>query len=772
LFIKKSNMSKNVLIVESPGKIKKIQSFLGNDFKVVASYGHIRDLAKGSSGIDKNNGFEPKYIVSSDKKDVVSGLKKLADKAETIYLAADNDREGEAIAWHVKEVLKQPESKFKRIIFTEITKKAIEEAIKNPIELNVNLVNAQQARRVLDRLVGFDLSPLLWKKVKPNLSAGRVQSVALRIIVEKEKEIKSFETSSDFKVVAKFQKDNQEFNGILDSRFQTKEESKKFLINCKSSDFIVESMEKKPGKRSSPAPFTTSTLQQAASSKLGFSLNRIMSAAQSLYEGGHITYMRTDSVTLSDDALNAIEKEINSKYGKEYSNRKAYKTKDKKAQEAHEAIRPVDFSKDTAGDSDDCRKLYNLIWKRTMASQMSDAKVEKTTIITKVSNAKEKFVTRGEIIIFDGFLKLHTPESQNDEDDDDASGLLPNLKANDSLNCLEIKASQLFKKPPMRYSEANIVKKLEDLGIGRPSTYASIISTIQKREYVEIKDIESTEKNIENLMLDSTGNIKEESKKESYGGEKKKLVPSDIGIMVTDYLINHFESVMDYGFTASVENDFDEIAKGNSIWKDVISNFYMPFQEKVKEASKEEGKISSNELGIHPETNKKIYAKLGKFGPMIQMGETTDEEKPKFVKIDKSTGKEFSSITLEEAIELLKWPRELGSHKEKVISVAIGKFGPYIKYDGIFVSIPENYSVETITYDEALELLKEKIKEQNNRVIKEFKSKGISVLNGKYGPYINKGKNNYKIPEYKDAKDLTLKDCEEIISSSKKKSKK
>jgi DNA topoisomerase-1 len=763
----------NLVIVESPGKIKKIQSFLGENYRVCASYGHIRDLASGNSGIDKTNGFIPKYIVSSDKKDVVSGLKKLADNAEIIYLAGDNDREGEAISWHVKEVLKQPESKFKRIVFTEITKKAIEEAIKNPVELDINLVNAQQARRVLDRLVGFDLSPLLWKKVKPNLSAGRVQSVALRIIVEKEKEIKDFKTTSDFKVVSRFNKDNQEFSGLLDTRFEKKEESKKFLESCKSSEFIVESVEKKPGKKTSPAPFTTSTLQQVASSKYGFSLNRIMSAAQSLYEGGHITYMRTDSVILSEDALNSIETEIKSKYGKEYSNRKTYKTKAKGAQEAHEAIRPVDFSKEHAGDSDDCRKIYNLIWKRTMASQMSDAQVERTTITTKVTNAKEKFITKGEVITFDGFLKLYSIEpNQGDEDEEGDSGLLPNLKIGDKLNFTEIKASQSFKKPPMRYSEANIVKKLEDLGIGRPSTYASIISTIQKREYVEIKDIESVEKTVDSLTLYNNGNLTEESKKESFGGEKKKMVPSEIGIMVTDYLVEHFKDVMDYGFTASVENDFDEIAKGNSIWNNVISNFYNPFQEKIKEASKEEGKISSKELGVHPENNKKIYAKFGKFGPMIQMGENTDEEKPKFVKIDKATGKDFNTITLEEAILLLKWPRELGNYNEKPVTVSKGKFGPYVKYESSFVSIPETYDPEKITFDECVELLKEKIKENNNRVIKEFKSKGISVLNGKYGPYINKGKNNYKIPEYKEAKELTLKDCEEIISGSKKKKKK
>lgn len=764
-------MAKNLVIVESPGKIKKIQSFLGNQFKVVASYGHIRDLAKGNSGIDKNNNFEPKYIVSSDKKDVVSGLKKLADKAEVVWLAGDNDREGEAISWHVKEVLKLPDSKVRRIIFTEITKTAIENAIKNPVQLDSNLVNAQQARRVLDRLVGFDLSPLLWKKVKPNLSAGRVQSVALRIVVEKEKEINSFKTSSDFKVNANFDYKGQNVKAVLDKRFKNKSDSKSFLEKCKTSNYTVESIEKTPGKRTSPAPFTTSTLQQAASSRLGFSLNRVMSAAQSLYEGGYITYMRTDSVILSEDALNSIEKEIKTKYGEQYSNRKTYKSKSKGAQEAHEAIRPVYMDKETAGDSADCKRLYELIWKRTMASQMSDAKIERTTVTTKVSNASEKFITKGEVITFDGFLKLYTPENDNNDEDD--SGLLPDFKKGDVLSAIDIVAAQSFKKPPTRYSESSIVKKLEDLGIGRPSTYASIISTIQNRNYVEIKDIESVEKNIEKLTL-YNGEISEESKTEKYGGEKSKLVPSEIGIMVTDYLVGAFDSVMDYNFTANVENDFDEIAKGNSVWQEVIKSFYEPFSVKVKEESKTETKLNVRELGQHPETEKTIYAKIGKFGPMVQMGEKDDVEKPKFAKIDKSKGQDFNNITLEEAIELLKWPRDLGMYKDKEVSVSIGKFGPYIKYDGAYTSLPEDKDVETVNLKEVIEILEESIKQSNNRVIKEFKSKDIFVLNGKFGPYIKKGKNNYKIPEYKEAKDLTLKDCEEIIknSSKRKKSKK
>ena len=753
-------MAKNLLIVESPGKIKKIQGFLGSTFKVVASYGHIRDLAKGNKAIEVDNNFKMNYVISPDKKDVVKGIKKLADKAEIIYLAADSDREGEAIAWHVKEVIKAPESKIRRIVFSEITKKAIEKSIANPIELDVNLVNAQQARRALDRLVGFDLSPLLWKKIKPNLSAGRVQSVALRIVVDKEREIKSFTTSSDFKVTSEFNYKSSNFNGVLNVRFKKSEESKSFLEKCKISEFSVESLEKKPGKKSSPAPFTTSTLQQAASSRLGFSLQRTMSAAQSLYEEGLITYMRTDSVILSEDAIKDSTSVITKKYGKEYSNPKKYKNKGGE-QEAHEACRPIYFENDSGGNSDDTKRLYSLIWKRTMASQMSDAKIERTVITTKISKAKEKFITKGEVVTFDGFLKLYTPDTKKDEDE---SGLLPNLKDGEKLNATSIKAAQMFKKPPNRYSEASIVKKLEELGIGRPSTYASIISTIQKREYVEIKDVEAKEKKVEALIL-RDGNITEESKVENYGGEKKKLVPSEIGMLVTEYLMNNFQKVMDYGFTASVESDFDEVAKGNAAWNDVIKDFYIPFHEKVKEAGKVEGKVGVIELGMHPEFNKMVYAKIGKYGPMVQMGEKDDEEKPKFAKIGKEI--DFSSITLDKAVELLSWPRILGSYKENDISIAIGKYGPYVKYDGTFTSIGEDYSPETISFDEAVELIQEAIKEKKNRVIAEYKSKDIFVLNGKYGPYIKKGKKNYKIPEYNEAKELTLKDCEEIIKNSK-----
>jgi len=759
-------MAKNLVIVESPGKIKKIQGFLGKDYKVVASYGHIRDLDKGNKGIDKKNNFTPKYIVSPDKKDVVKGLKQLSKKAETVWLAGDDDREGTAISWHIKECLNLPDSKTKRIIFTEITKKAITDAIENPVILDMDLVNAQQARRVLDRLVGFDLSPLLWKKVKPNLSAGRVQSVALRILVEREKEIKSFTTSSDFKVTSLMNFEGNQFKGVLDKRFSEKKDAKSFLEKCQVAKFNVDLVETKPGKKSSPAPFTTSTLQQAASSRLGFSLNRVMSAAQSLYEGGHITYMRTDSVTLSEEALSNIENQIVSKYGKKYSNRKKYKGKSKGAQEAHEAVRPVYMDKEVVGDSEDCRKLYSLIWKRTMASQMSDAKIERTTIKTKISNSNEKFITKGEVISFDGFLKLYTPDEKKNEDE---SGILPNLVVGDLVEALEINAFQLFKKPPPRYSESSIVKKLEELGIGRPSTYASIISTIQKRDYVEMTDVEPVEKVVEKLYL-KNNTITEESKKEKYGGEKKKFVPSEIGIVVTDYLVNNFDKVMDYNFTANVENDFDEIAKGNSEWINVIKDFYEPFSEKVKKAGGVEGKVGIRELGVHPETKKVVYAKIGRYGPMIQMGEKDDEEKPKFAKIGKEI--EFSSITLEKAIELLMWPKLLGTYKENEITVSIGKFGPYVKYDGTFTSLGEEHEPETINFDEAVELIQEAIKQKKNRVIAEYKSKDIFVLNGKYGPYIKKGKKNYKIPEYKEAKELTLKECEEIIKNSKKKKKK
>jgi DNA topoisomerase-1 len=760
-------MAKNLVIVESPGKIKKIQSYLGKDYKVVASYGHIRDLASGNKGVDKKDNFKPNYVISPDKKDVVNGLKKLAKSAETIWLAGDDDREGTAISWHVKECLNMPDDKFKRIIFTEITKKALEEAIANPVELDINLFNAQQARRVLDRLVGFDLSPLLWKKVRPNLSAGRVQSVALRIITEKEEEIKKFVTSSDFKTEAYFSFKNKDFKGILNKRFETKQESKSFLEKCINSEYIVESIETKPSKRSSPAPFTTSTLQQAASSRFGFSLNRIMSAAQSLYEGGHITYMRTDSVMLSEDALTSIEQEINKRYGSDYSNRKTYKSKSKGAQEAHEAVRPTNMEVDNIGDSEDCRKLYNLIWKRTVASQMSDAQLEKTTITTKVTNSVEKFLTKGEVIVFDGFLKIYTPEEKNEDDD---SGMLPKLKKGDKVDCSNIKSFQTFKKPPLRYSEANIVKKLEELGIGRPSTYASIISTLLKREYVQIKDIESKEIDIDFLSLENS-KIYEETKKENYGGEKNKFIPTEIGSLVTQYLVENFDVVMNYNFTANVESEFDEIAKGNINWQDVIKGFYEPFSEKLKIASSEKSKINQRDLGFHPENNLPIIARIGKYGPMVQMGDGEGDEKPKFAKL--KSGQEFNTVTLEEAIELLMWPRDLGEFDKENVSVAVGKFGPYIKFKGKFISLPEEYDVNNVELKDIKNILEEsKLEKPNKNVIKEFKSKGVFVLNGKFGAYIKKGAKNYKIPEYHEPENLTLKDCEDIIKKGSKTKKK
>lgn len=756
-------MAKNLVIVESPGKISKIQGYLGKDYKVIASYGHVRDLASGNKGVDKKDNFKPNYIVSPDKKDVVSGLKKLAKSAETIWLAGDDDREGTAISWHVKECIGMPDEKFKRIVFTEITKKAIEDAIANPVELDINLFNAQQARRVLDRLVGFDLSPLLWKKVRPNLSAGRVQSVALRIITEKENEIKDFTTSFDFKTEGYFSFENKEFKGILNERFKDKHQSKSFLEKCIDSIFTIESVEKKPGKRTSPAPFTTSTLQQAASSKYGFSLNRIMSAAQSLYEGGHITYMRTDSVMLSEDSLTAIEQEINTRYGSDYSNRKTYKSKSKGAQEAHEAVRPVNVNVENAGDSDDCRKLYSLIWKRTIASQMSDAQLEKTTIVTKVSTSKEKFITKGEVISFDGFLKVYTPEEKSDEDE---SGMLPNTKVGDIIVCSNIKSYQTFKKAPLRYSEASIVKKLEELGIGRPSTYASIMSTIIKREYVQIKDIDSKEIEIDFLSLENS-KIHEETRKENFGGEKNKFVPTEIGMLVTQYLVENFDVVMDYNFTANVEAQFDEIARGNILWQDVIRNFYEPFSEKLKLASSEKSKINQKDLGIHPETNLPIYVRIGKYGPMVQMGDGEGDVKPKFSKLKEN--QEFNTITLQEAIELLKWPRVLGEIDKEEVSVSEGKFGPYVKYKGKFISLPEHLDVNTVIIEELKELIEEsKNEKKDSNVLKEFKSKNIFVLNGKFGAYIKKGAKNHKIPAHYELSNITLKDCEEIIKNSSK----
>jgi len=763
-------MSKKLVIVESPGKIKKIQEFLGPSYRVAASVGHIREISKDKNGIDKENDYKVNFVISEGKQDVVKGLKKLVKESSVVYLASDADREGESISWHLKDALDIQEEKIKRIVFIEITKKAIEHAIANPITLDMNMVYSQRARAVLDRLVGFDLSPLLWKKVKPKLSGGRVQSVAVKIISDKEKEIKLFSTSSDFKVVSNFDFKGADFKSTLNARFKANLETKKFLEQCMESKYIIENIEKSPGKRSSPAPFTTSTLQQTANTRLGWSIERISKVSNDLYTAGLVTYIRTDSVTISEDAIKGISEQVTKQFGKAYSNPKRYKTKSDSAQLAHEAIRVIYFDKPNEGTTDDEKRLYDLIYKRTMASQMSDAQMEKTTVTIGVSKAKEKFITKGETIKFDGFLKLYSADKSENDSDDDEKGILPNFKVGDEVLSKKIDASQTFKKPPSRYGEASIVKKLEELGIGRPSTYASIISTIQNRGYVEIKDIEAKQIKVESLTLIGK-KIEEFSSEENFGGEKKKMVPTDIGILVTDFLTEHFEQIMDYNFTANVENDFDLIAKGEKEWVDVIRAFYTPFKEKVKSVSSNGEKIGIRNLGKDPSTGLEVFARHGRFGPMVQLGEKKEgADNVKFAKIGKDTSVE--EITLKQAIELLKWPRVIGIHNKKEVTVSIGKFGPYVKYDGAFTSIGEDKDPLKITLKECVELLEESQKQKSNKVIKEFKSKDIVVLNGKFGAYIKKGTKNYKIPEYEEAGELTLAKCEEIIKNSNSKKKK
>jgi DNA topoisomerase-1 len=768
-------MGKKLVICESPGKIKKIQSFLGNDYVVKASIGHIRELKKGKEGIDKKNDFEPSYQISSDKKDVVKELKDLAKKCDEVILAGDYDLEGEAISWHVAEVLGLNIKKTKRIIFKEITEKAIKEAINNPTTLNMNMVNAQQARRVLDRLVGFDLSPLLWKKIKLGLSAGRVQSVALRILVEREKEHKSFDSTSDYKVVAIFSIDKggkkQKIKAVLNKRFKKYEETEKFLSKLIGSEFSVSLIETKPGKRSSPAPFTTSGLQQEASKKFGFSVDRTMRTAQNLYEQGHISYHRTDSVNLSEESVQAATQFIVEKYGNKFSNPKKFKNKNASAQEAHEAIRPTHFEHEEVVSGQDEMKLYSLIWKRAVASQMSDALLDKTTIEIESSNTgkKELFVAKGEVITFDGFLKVYNNDDVEDEENQenqDENGTLPKMEKGQILNYEQIEGLETYSKPSARYNEASLVKKLEELGIGRPSTYASILSTIQKREYVEKKDLPAKSRKVKNLSL-KNDKLSTTELDEKFGTEKAKMIPTEIGIVVCDYLTDIFPDIMDYKFTAVIENQLDEISEGSKEWKTMLKDFYSPFDKKVKSALGETGTSNERLIGVDKSTKKNVYARFGRFGPMVQLGEKGDEDL-KYASIPKD--KEVGGITLEEALELLKWPRNLGEYKSKPVQVAIGKFGPYVKYDGKFIGLSNTeYDPEKITLKEASELIKDNSSNEKSGSAKEFGD--IKVLNGQYGPYIKFKNKNYKIPAIYDIETITKKDCEEIIGEGKSTSK-
>lgn len=754
---------KNLVIVESPAKAKTIEKFLGKEFNVVSSYGHIRDLPEKKLSIDIENNFTPHYEISTDKKKVVTELSKLSKQADIIWLATDEDREGEAISWHLIEALKLDKKKIKRIAFHEITKDAILSAIQNPRPLNYSLVDAQQARRILDRLVGYELSPVLWKKVRPSLSAGRVQSVAVRLIVEREKEIRAFIPQSSFRVIGKFQtsktKDSISLESELNFKFSNKEDAKEFLKKCISATFKVQSTVKKPAKRSPSAPFTTSTLQQEASRKLGYSVSKTMLLAQHLYESGKITYMRTDSVNLSNTAINASKSYITSTYGKEFSQVRQYTTKTKGAQEAHEAIRPTDmYTTRVSGDTQENR-LYELIWKRTIASQMSDAQLEKTVIHIDISTDKEhQFIAEGEMVVFPGFLQVYF-ESTDDDIPDNMQKLLPALKENQELFDEYIEAQERFTRPAARYSEASLVKKLEELGIGRPSTYAPVISTIQKRGYAEKKELEGVLRQYAVVRLEKE-KIVEKQEQELTGADKGKLIPSDIGILTTSFLTNYFETVLDYNFTAHLEEQFDDIAQGEKKWQQVIKNFYTPFHTDIERTLKEADRVSGErELGKDPKTKKPLIVRMGRFGPIAQIGDREDEHK-KFASL--RSDQSMETITLEEALKLFDLPRELGDYEGEAVKSSIGRFGPYIQWGKLFVSLKKTEGDDPYTIDlsRAIECIKAKQEQEANKYIKTFtENEDVAVLNGRYGPYIKVGKQNVKIPKDIEPSSLTLEKC-------------
>jgi len=761
-------MSKNLVIVESPAKAKTIEKFLGKDFFVMSSFGHVRDLPDKGINIDFENNYEPKYAVSADKKKIVSELKKAAKDAELVWLASDEDREGEAIAWHLSEVLGLDKKKIRRIVFHEITKNAILKAVENPRDINIDLVNAQQARRVLDRIVGFELSPVLWRKIKPALSAGRVQSVAVRLIVEREREINHFTTEAAYRVTAVFSSTDKNGNPVelkaeLNNRFATKQEAVEFLEMCKNSNFTIDDIVTKPSKKSPAPPFTTSTLQQEAARKLGFSVSQTMMVAQQLYEAGNITYMRTDSVNLSDLALNTSKAEIISMVGEKYVKIRKFTTKSKGAQEAHEAIRPTYMSAHNVSGSANEKRLYELIWKRTIASQMADAELEKTTIHIDVLGSKYQFLATGEVIIFDGFLNVYL-ESTDDENVDEAEGMLPAMNKGEALNAQEINAQQRFSQHPPRYAEASLVRKLEELGIGRPSTYAPTISTIQNRKYVEKRN-RLAEKREYNLLTLKNGKIADQTKTENFGAEKNKLFPTDIGAVVNDFLIEHFPDILNYNFTAEVEKEFDHIAEGSIKWTDSIDKFYKEFHPLVEDTLKNsERQVGARVLGIDPKTNRQLSVKIGRFGPIAQIGTADEEEKPLFASLLKDQS--IESITLDEALKLFELPRNLGEFEGKEMVVAVGRFGPYIRHDSKFYSLPKTENPISVSAERAIEIIEEKREAEKNRVINLFGENGeIQVLNGRFGPYISFEKNNYKIPKNVEPKTLTEAQARELIQS-------
>lgn len=758
-----TSMSKNLVIVESPSKAKTIGKFLGKDYTVMSSFGHIRDLKTKDISIDFKKNYAPIYEVPADKKKLVTELRKKVKESDMVWLASDEDREGEAIAWHLAEVLGLDIKETKRIVFHEITKDAILNALKNPRNIDIDLVNAQQARRVLDRIVGFELSPILWKKIKPSLSAGRVQSVAVRLIVEREREIQNFKAESNYKIVALFTDANGvELKAELSKRFATKKEAHDFLEKCKNASFTISDVVTKPAKRTPAPPFTTSTLQQEAARKLGYSVSQTMMIAQKLYENGKITYMRTDSVNLSNLALNAAKFAITSFAGENYSKVRQYATKAKGAQEAHEAIRPTNLADATIEGTKQEKYLYELIWKRTIASQMADAELEKTTITIELDNSSETFVATGEVLVFDGFLKVYM-ESKDDEEEDSSLNMLPALKSGEKLEYKKIECTERFTQRPARYTEASLVRKMEELGIGRPSTYAPTISTIQNREYVEKTDREGVKRNYDSLVLEK-GIITEQVNEEIFGTEKSKLFPTDIGVVVNDYLVDNFQSIIDYNFTAQVEKDLDKIAEGEEQWESTIDNFYKDFHKTIEESSskKTERKAGERLLGNDPKTGKPVYVKIGRFGVVAQMGDATDNDKPTFASLQ--ADQSLETITLEEALELFKLPRVLGELEGKVVKVAVGRFGPYIAYNGTFCSLPKTFDPLSVTLEEAEELLKAKQEAEANKVVKTFaEDASMQLLNGRYGVYLCKDKTNYKLPKDCNVETLTYEDCVKII---------
>ena len=758
-------MQKNLVIVESPAKAKTIEKFLGKDYKVMSSFGHIRDLKKRDFSINTET-FIPTYEIPTDKRKIVEDLRKAASQAEMVWLASDEDREGEAISWHLYEVLGLKAENTKRIVFHEITKEAITNAIQAPRDIDINLVYAQQARRVLDRIVGFKLSPILWKKIKPSLSAGRVQSVAVRLIVEREREIQGFQAEASYRVVATFLVPDAngniaELKAELGTRFKEKAEAEAFLTQCKEATFTIDEVQTKPLKKSPAVPFTTSTLQQEAARKLGFSVSQTMTIAQRLYESGQITYMRTDSTNLSGLCLGASKKVITETMGEEYHTMRNYKTKTKGAQEAHEAIRPTYMDRQSIEGSSAERRLYDLIWKRTIATQMADAQVEKTTVTISMSGSPYTFTATGEVVVFDGFLRVYRASS--DEETENQKGMLPPLSRGQQLEYEELQATERYTQRPNRYNEGSLVKKLEELGIGRPSTYAPTISTIQNRDYVVKEDTPSQERTINVLKL-KKGKLTDKMVGETYGSEKASLKPTDVGVVVNDYLIDYFPQVLDYNFTANIEKEFDEVAEGQKPWDDVIGEFYKDFEPLVEQTlnEKQERKVGERVLGTDPKSGRPVSVKIGRFGPVVQVGLASDTDKPRFAQLQK--GQSIDTITLEEALELFALPRTLGEYEDTAVVVNVGRYGPYVQLGKQYVSLPAGTDPMAITLEEAIELIEKKRQFEQQRQIKTFaENPDVEILNGRYGPYIAMGGKNYKIPTGTDPASLDLAACMEII---------